>query len=231
MRQYKDILYTLTRSRRKTASIYVERDGSVSVQVPEKLTDPQVDRIIEIKRPQIYKAIAEWDELNAKRYTREFVNGEGFPYLGRSYRLKLVERQQYPLALKGGFFCLKSKTTPASQAKARASFKAFYRKRGLIWIRRRVAHFGKRMGVSVRTVRVMELRHRWASCTQSGAVNFNWRTMMAPPTIIDYIVVHELAHLLHANHSAAFWNEVDKVMPDYRDRREWLRRNGAGLGL
>jgi len=231
MLQYKDIPYTLSRSRRKTASIYIERDGSISVLVPEKLTDVQIGRIIEIKRPQIYKAIAEWDELNAKRYTREYVNGEGFPYLGRSYRLKLVERQKYPLVLRNGFFCLKSKSSPASSAKASASFKAFYRKRGLIWIRRRVSHFSRQMGVAVNTVRVMDLRHRWASCSTNGSVNVNWRTMMAPPTIIDYIIVHELAHLIHANHSSAFWNEVDKVLPDYRDRREWLRRNGASLSL
>lgn len=231
IRQYKDIAFALSRSRRKTASIYIERDGSVSVLVPEKLSDTQIDRIVEIKRPQIYKAIAEWDELNGKRYTREFVNGEGFPYLGRSYRLKLVERQRHPLLLRGGFFCLEAKSSPASLAKSTAAFKTFYRRKGLIWIRRRVAHFSRQMGLRVNTVRVMELRHRWASCSSSGAVNFNWRTMMAPPTIIDYVIVHELAHRLHANHSKAFWNEVDKVMPDYGERRDWLRRQGSSLDL
>ena len=72
---------------------------------------------------------------------------------------------------------------------------------------------------------------RWASCGKSGIMNSHWKSMMAPPRIIDYITVHELCHLHHRDHSDAFWNEVDKVMPDYRERKEWLRKHGAGLDL
>ena len=72
---------------------------------------------------------------------------------------------------------------------------------------------------------------RWASSGKSGIMNFHWKSMMAPPRIIDYITVHELCHLHHRDHSDAFWNEVDKVMPDYRERKEWLRKHGAGLDL
>jgi predicted metal-dependent hydrolase len=72
---------------------------------------------------------------------------------------------------------------------------------------------------------------RWASCGSIGVLNFHWKCMMAPPRIIDYIVVHELCHFHHRNHTDAFWNEVDKVMPDYRERKEWLRKHGASLAL
>jgi predicted metal-dependent hydrolase len=72
---------------------------------------------------------------------------------------------------------------------------------------------------------------RWASCTPGGTLNFRWRCLMAPLTILDYIEVHELAHLIHANHTQAFWNEVDKVMPDYQERKEWLGLKGAGMDL
>jgi predicted metal-dependent hydrolase len=78
---------------------------------------------------------------------------------------------------------------------------------------------------------VRELGHRWASCSPSGDLAFHWKCMMAPPTIIDYIVVHELCHLHHRDHTDAFWNEVDKVAPNYRERKEWLRKNGAGLEI
>ena len=87
------------------------------------------------------------------------------------------------------------------------------------------------MGVQSKAVKVMELKNRWASCSPSGNVNFHWKCMMAPLTIIDYIVVHELAHLLHKNHTAAFWNTIDKILPDYQERKEWLRVQGAGMGL
>jgi predicted metal-dependent hydrolase len=228
-RTYKDIQYTLQRSRRKTASVYVERDGRVSVLVPEKLTDAQVEQLIESKRRWIYRHVAEWRDLNATRVQREFVNGEGFLYLGRTYRLKLVAEQDVPLMLKDGYFCLR-----ASRDSVRAgqeAFKEFYRQKGAQRIPQRVTHYQTRMGVRPKSVRVMELKHRWASCSPGGALNFHWKCMMAPPTVIDYVVVHELAHLRHANHTRAFWNLVDKLLPDYQDRKEWLRANGAGMSL
>jgi predicted metal-dependent hydrolase len=80
-------------------------------------------------------------------------------------------------------------------------------------------------------IAVKELGYRWASCLSDGSLHFHWKCMMAPVTIIDYIVVHELCHLRHRDHSAAFWNEVDKVLPDYRERKDWLRARGAELDL
>ena len=105
---YKDIPYTLKRSQRKTASIYVERDGAVTVLMPRELTDRQIDSLLESKRKWIYKNLAEWHDLNATKVDREYVNGEGFLYLGRSYRLKLVTDQDDPLLLKDGYFCLRA---------------------------------------------------------------------------------------------------------------------------
>ncbi|WP_247832741.1 M48 family metallopeptidase [Bradyrhizobium sp. 200] len=87
------------------------------------------------------------------------------------------------------------------------------------------------VGVERDEVVVKELGYHWASCGVGGALNFHWKTLMAPQTVIDYIVVHELCHLRHRDHSGAFWNEVDNVLPRYRERKEWLRRNGAALDI
>lgn len=228
MKIYKDIEYTLSRSDRATASIYVERDGSVSLRVPRELTDQQFEDLLESKRRWIYRNQAEWKDLDATRVQREFVNGEGFLYLGRSYRLKLVEDQTGHLVLKNGYFCL---PTSSARMNADQAFREFYRLKGKEKIPERVEFYQNRMGVSTGSIRVMELKNRWASCSPSGNLNFHWKCMMAPLTILDYIVVHELAHLLHANHSDAFWNEVDKVLPDYADRKEWLRIQGSKLTL
>lgn len=229
IRAFKDIRYKLVRSRRKTASIYIERDGKVSVLVPEKLTARQVEDILESKRKWIYQSLAEWQDLNANRIHRDYVNGEGFLYLGRSYQLKLVSDLAEPLMLKDGYFCLRA--TKGAVPDADSAFREFYRAKGLVKIPSRVEYFQAKMDVEPKSIKIMDLKHRWASCTSSGNLNFHWKCMMAPLTIIDYIVVHELAHLIHANHTAAFWNELDKVMPDFQERKSWLRDNGAGMDL
>lgn len=229
MKTFKDIEYTLKRSDRKTASIYIERDGQVSVLVPKGLSKARIEELLESKRKWIYRNQAEWHDLNATRVQREYVNGEGFLYLGRTYRLKLVDQQDEPLMLKNGYFCLMSNNGSAPDADS--AFKEFYRTKGKDRIPDRVAFFERRMGVESKSITVMELKNRWASCTPGGKLNFHWKCMMAPPTVLDYIVVHELAHLIHANHTEAFWNEVDKVLPDYGDRKEWLRIHGAGMDL
>jgi predicted metal-dependent hydrolase len=191
------------------------------------LTDRQISDLLESKRKWIYKNLAEWHDLNATRVEREYVNGEGFLYLGRSYRLKLVGNQDEPLLLKDGYFCLRAD----HKAEGPAAFRAFYRTKAVARIGDRVAYYQTKMGVVPRSVRVLDLKNRWASCSADGHLNFHWKCMMAPTTILDYIAVHELAHLHYPNHTAAFWNVVDKVMPDYRERKEWLRVNGAGMDL
>lgn len=224
---YKDIAYTLKRSKRKTASIYVERDGQITVIVPDDLSSRQISDLLESRRKWIYKNLADWHDLNATKVEREYVNGEGFLYLGRSYRLKLVKDQEEPLLLKDGYFCLRTD----QKASAAAAFRTFYRAKGLVRIGDRAAYYESKMGVTAKSVRVLDLKNRWASCSADGHLNFHWKCMMAPTTILDYIVVHELAHLHYPNHTAAFWNEVDKVMPDCRERKDWLRVNGAGMDV
>ena len=220
--------YTIKRSRRKTLSIYLERDGSISVLAPAHFTDDEIHAIVSRKNFQLYKYLAEREELNATRSLREIVSGESFPYLGRNYRLQFVEEQPVPLLLKEGYFCLKR----ADKDNAPAIFKEFYRTKGLPRITKRVRHFKELMGVEVGQIRVMDLQHRWASCsTTTSDLNFHWKCLMGPLSILDYIIVHEMAHLKFDNHSDAFWNEVDKIMPDYRERKSWLRFNGAGMDL
>lgn len=227
MPSYKDITYSLTTSKRKTLSIYIERDGQVSVLAPQDFTSQQIEEVLEQKLGWIYKGLAEWEDLNATRTKRQYVNGEGFLYLGRTYRLQIVEQQDKPLVLKNGYFCLRRQ----SLAKADEAFKEFYRQKGGKKLKQRVEHYQGKIGVRSNDVRVLELKNRWASCSEKGNLNFHWKCMMAPLTVLDYIVVHELVHLLHRNHTSAFWNEVDKLIPDYQERKQWLKVNGAGMGL
>ncbi|SEA16567.1 hypothetical protein SAMN05660420_01446 [Desulfuromusa kysingii] len=227
MQTYKDITYSLTTSDRKTLSIYIERDGHVSVLAPNTFSPEQINAVLEQKRGWIYKSLAEWEDLNATRVKREYVNGEGFLYLGRNYRLQIVAQQDKPLMLKNGYFCISQQALP----RADCAFKEFYRHKGNVKLRERVDYYQGKLGVKAHEVRVLELKNRWASCSDKGNLNFHWKCMMAPLTVLDYIVVHELVHLIHKNHTAAFWNEVDKLIPDHHERKQWLKVNGAGMGL
>jgi len=227
MPTYKDITYSLTTSDRKTLSIYIERDGQVSVLAPQDFSQQQIEDVLEQKRGWIYKSLAEWEDLNATRVQREYVNGEGFLYLGRTYRLQIVEQQDKPLLLKNGYFTLRSQ----SLSKADDVFKEFYRQKGNAKLKERVLFYQDKLGVKAKEVRVLELMNRWASCSDKGNLNFHWKCMMAPLTVLDYVVVHELVHLKYKNHTTAFWNEVDKLIPDYLDRKQWLKVNGAVMGL
>jgi predicted metal-dependent hydrolase len=227
-----DIPFGVVRSRRKTADIVIERDGRVQVRVPRGTTDEVIAEIVRAKRRWVYKNLAEWRDLNATRVLREFRNGEGFLYLGRSYRLRLVAKQSEPLLLRDGhFFLRRDVVEQGGVAAARAAFRAYYIIRGRTRIEQRVRYFEPKVGVDVKAISVRDLGHRWASCSARGQLAFHWKCMMAPPTVIDYIVVHELCHRHHHDHSVRFWNEVDKVMPGFRERKEWLAKNGAALDL
>ena len=222
------ITYEILRSRRKTADIVIERDGSVLVRAPEEVAGDRIEDIIDSKRYWIYRNLAEWRDLNATRVVREYRNGEGFLYLGRSYRLLLVADQEQPLVLKGGRFCLRRDLVDRGEIPAaQAAFRDYYIARGQERLTQRVQYYAPKVGVTPRRISVRELGHRWASCSPAGDLAFHWKCMMALPTIIDYIAVHELCHFHHLDHTDAFWNEVDKVMPNYQERKEWLRKNGA----
>lgn len=228
----KGINYAVVRSRRATADIVIERDGRVLVRAPQTIASERIEDIVKAKEYWIYKNLAEWRDLNATRVLREYRNGEGFLYLGRSYRLLLVSDQEEALLLKGGRFCLRRDLVDRGEATAaKTAFRGYYVLRGLERMYQRVHYYAPKVGVTPKGIDVRELGHRWASCSPSGNLAFHWKCMMAPPTIIDYIVVHELCHFHHRDHTDAFWNEVDKVMPNYRERKEWLRRNGAAMDL
>lgn len=227
-----DIEFTLIRSDRKTADIVIERSGDVVVRAPNGIDDEKVREAVADRALWVHRSLAEWEDLNSSRRHRPLVQGQGFPYLGRSYRLKFIQDSDVPLRLKNGRWELSEAfVTREGAAAARKAFRDFYATKGMLIFTERVRQLAPCVGVEPGQVAVKELGYHWASCGGGGALNFHWKTLMAPQTVLDYIVVHELCHLRHRDHSDAFWNEVDKVMPRYRERKDWLRQNGASLDL
>lgn len=154
---------------------------------------------------------------------REFVNGEGFPYLGRSYRLLLVDEQDVPLKLEAGRF----KLMRPLAAEGRDQFIRWYTEHASPWLRRRVRKWASRMGAEPKGVEVRDLGFRWGSCGHSGNVNLHWATILLPISVVDYVIVHELAHLVEQNHTTEFWQRVGRTLPEYPQRKTWLAEHGG----
>ena len=215
------------KSKRKTVSIFVERDGIVSALVPSNLSDDEIATILKAKEYQIHRNLAQWFQLNERHVTREYVNGQSFLYLGRNYRLKLVDDKLGELKFYKGYFLLsKDELSNAEQY-----FIDFYRNKLKQKIKPLIIRYKEQLGVSPNDVKVMELKNRWASCSAKGNINFHWKCAMAPMDVLQYIIVHELAHLIHLNHTTEFWNEVDKVLPKHEEQMNWLKLNGVGISL
>lgn len=223
-----DLRFTLVRSaRRKTVGITVDRDGSLVLAAPETYPLEQLEEFAREKRFWIYEKLARKDMLFRRPARKEYVSGETFYYLGRGYRLKVVDdsEPQPPLKLHQGWFQLRRSAVPD----ARRHFVRWYSENGRRWIERRLERWAPRIGARPTSVRVRELGYRWGSCTPNGGLNFHWRSVQLPPSIVDYIIVHELVHLIVPDHSADFWRRLERAMPDYISRKEWLAENGARL--
>lgn len=213
--------------RRKTISIFIERDGSVRVLAPASSSDDMIENAVRAKQYQIFTKLAKWKELNQGKVNRQFVNGQSFLYFGRNYRLSIVENQEVPLKLSHGYLTLDKSKLP----KAQNVFKQFYNEKAEQKIKERLKQIEEKFQEKPTSIKVMELQNRWASWTPKHGLNFHWKCAMAPVPVIDYIITHELVHLKYPNHSPEFWNELDKKMPNFKEHENWLKQNGVKMTI
>jgi len=224
--QVDDLRFVLRRSaRRKTMQITVERDGELVLSAPPEVDEAALRAFVLEKRFWIYTKLAEKDRLQRRLPRKQFVDGEGFLYLGRSHRLKLVGQQDVPLKLTAGRFCLRRDALPV----AREHFIRWYCERAKAWLSSRAAEYQSRMEVSPAGVKVQDLGYRWGSCGKGDWLYFHWKTILLPARIAEYVVVHEIAHLHEPHHTPAFWLRVERAMPDYAQRKAWLAEHGMDV--
>lgn len=221
-----DLLFTIRRStRRRTMQITVERSGALILSAPPDVDESQLRAFVLEKRFWIYTKLAEKDRLQRQVPRKEFVGGEGFLYLGRSHRLKLVDEQDAPLKLVNGRFALRRDALPA----AREHFIRWYSERARAWLSGRVAEYQSRMEVAPAGVKVQDLGYRWGSCGKGDWLYFHWKSILLPARIVEYVVVHEIAHLHEPHHTPAFWLRVERAMPDFAQRKTWLAEHGIDV--
>jgi predicted metal-dependent hydrolase len=224
--QVDDLRIELRRSaRRKSVQLTVDRGGELVVSAPDDCALSVVEAFVREKRRWIYTKLAEKQALSSSDHRKRYVSGEGFFYLGRSYRLLIVDEQDVPLKLSQGRLKLRRVDAPH----ARQHLVDWYIAHARPWLERRVARYENRVGRPVSRVVVQDLGYRWGSCSKDQRLNFNFRTILLPPPIIEYVVVHELVHLLEPHHTPAFWMRVERVLPDFAQRKQWLAEHGGEL--
>lgn len=229
-----ELVFSVKRStRRRTVGVTVERDKSLVAHLPQGVALDEATRLIASKLLWVHQKLAEHGETARDDVFRipEFVDGEGFHLLGKHYRLKLVDVPKnvtgVPSVRFEGDRILLRREQAASGGKR---IEEYYTRAAHPYLNETVQRWKRIVGVEPgRFVQVMDLGYRWGSCSADGTLNFHWRTMQLPPSIIEYVVVHELVHIKVPNHSEKFWKMLGSVMPDYESRKAWLKQKGGEL--
>lgn len=216
-------------ARRKTADIRVEQ-GAVTVVVPEHIDDERIELLLKQKRQWVIQKLALQREVMTPSI-RQFVSGESIPYLGRNYRLKVISGHFKPAKLVNGSLVVTVPTGSGQKYMIRNAVVRWYRRHAETKLTDKVKRFAHMMDVNPKSVGIKEFKSRWGSCLKSGHIDFNWKIIMSPNRMVDYVVVHELCHLTHFDHSSQFWKEVERYIPDYEQCRAWLRENAHRLEL
>jgi predicted metal-dependent hydrolase len=215
----------LVRSRRRTIALIVEHDGSLTVRAPLRASHAVINTFVQEQTAWILRkreAVKRIVDIPAKQY----VDGETFLFLGSPYDLKLVGPQRPALKFENGF-----RLSKTAQGRGQQVFIRWYKERALEVISARVDEYARQYDFSPKQIKITSAKTRWGSCSPNGTLSFTWRLVLAPLGVVDYVVVHELAHLRVRNHSIKFWKVVESILPEYKSQRKWLKEHGEKLSL
>lgn len=216
----------IIRTKRKTIALQVTDDATLIVRAPFNVDDNTITKVVQKHRDWIEKKKKEIEGRDPKFSIKEFVNGEGFLYLGRYYKLEIVNNQKEPLKFENGFYLSKD-----ALPRAKEVFVQWYKRASYEKILERVRWYSQKGGFNYNRINITNAQKRWGSCSPKENLNFSWRLIMAPLPVIDYVVIHELVHLEEKNHTKKFWNKIKVLMPDYEKYDKWLKKNSYLLKL
>jgi predicted metal-dependent hydrolase len=238
MREASSVLFGTTRidyaikrtARTKTVSIAVDDDGVV-LAAPRDVPVARLDGVVRRKAKWIVSKVRSTSERPPPMTAREFVSGECFMYAGRQHRLRVVVGNESGATLDHGRLVVPVKAVRGTSVAdaVREQLVGWYTERAEERVGALVGVWAEKTGLRPSKVSIASQRRRWGSCSPSGEVRLNWRIVGAPKRLVEYVVVHELVHLRHADHTAAFWRALETVMPDFEERRAQLREVGARL--
>ncbi len=215
----------IIRSARKTLSLEITPDAHLVVRAPQNIKMAAIESVLFKKRFWIQSKQKMIHKKRSEIHPKEFVNGEGFLYLGRAHKLQIVE-DATPFRFQDRFYLSKNHLQLGKH-----KFIQWYKQRALEKFSERVRWYAKVAGLEYQSIKISDATKRWGSCSAKGNLRFNWRLIMAPAKVIDYVVVHELTHLEEKNHTAFFWAKVQRILPKYQKYVYWLKQNQHLLGL
>jgi predicted metal-dependent hydrolase len=224
-----DIIRT---NRKKSVSIEVN-DGIVKVRIPKNLSNKKIQTIINDRLPWIEKKIDEQAQQMID-IPKRYVNGEFFSYLGNEYQLQIIEDSQEHIVLNEKYLQVMlpiiSHTDDISEY-VHSLLTKWYEQQALSILTKKTKKFDALIDKRPVSIKIRDYKSRWGSCSSKGAITYNWRIIIGPEHVVDYVVVHELSHLLEHNHSKSFWKSVEQVFPDFKNSRKWLKMNGQKLRI
>ncbi|GAH45651.1 unnamed protein product [marine sediment metagenome] len=226
----KRIDYTIKRgNRKKTLAINVTLASKVIVLAPNNFSREKIKTIVKKKALWILEKQEHFKRLTMLFPEKEFVSGEQILLLGRKYRLKIKEENDSSIPKLSGrrlFIYVHSNLVPEDRKEIiKDTLIKWYFIKSTKIIKQRITRYSKLLNLFPKKVIIKDQKKRWASCSSDGILRFNWRIAIAPISIVDYVVVHELCHLKIKNHSSDFWKLLSIAMPDYQNRRNWLKNN------
>lgn len=211
----------------RRARLTVDRDGSLRLRAAKDVETDELQVFLRSKREWIYTKLAEKELLHAEPIAKALADGEGFLYLGRSHQLRIVDNGADHVRLERGCLVLPEHR----RSDGLALIIDWYRTRGLKWLRPNVSEWARRLRVQPSALEVADLGHKWGAATSDARVRIHWATLQLRPALVDYVVAHELAHLIEAHHGTAFWVTLARVMPDYDERKVILAKEGSRLWM
>ena len=218
------IIDKIVRSKRRTIALTVSADASLIVRAPMEVSMGYIKNLVFEKRAWIIAKKKQALARGALIVRKEFTDGEKFLYVGEQYALKIEKRAVITVA---DLLYFPEKDLP----RARVTMIKWYKQKALEIITERAKYYSAITGWKFTSLSITGAQKRWGSCGPKGALHFSWRLVMAPQSIIDYVVAHELAHIPERNHSPRFWSKVGMVMPGYKERKQWLKKHGAACTL
>lgn len=231
------IPYSIRKSTRaKHVTITVGING-VKVVAPVSVSDDRIIPMVENKREWIFKKTEAFRLLNRQIHLeQEHVNGKMLLFRGERFTLSVLEydgRYTRVIFENERFVVFINNNLPMDkrQREIHKALERWYLDQAKDLFQSRLAVYRDRLGLDFNQVRLKNQKTRWGSCSSKGNLNLNWRLVMAPTSIVDYVVVHELCHLKIMNHSKEFWKLVECYIPDYKVRKRWLKQHGVGLSL
>jgi len=220
-------------SRRRTVQIRLSKSDCLEIAAPAGMSWDKIQQLIESKHPWIRLQIRRLETIAANPANSSLTHGATLLYQGAPHTLLLLAdgrgKPHVTYAHCAISVHLSELVGQDNDPAVYRSLKKWYVDQALDRLVERTHYWASQIGVSPSRISLRDQKTRWGSCSSRGSINYNWRIIMAPPEVLDYLVIHELCHMLHPNHSAAFWTEVDRWNPNCLSQRRWLRLNGTLL--